>query len=331
MIILGIESTCDETAASCVQDGRLILSQVVSSQIDLHNIFGGVVPELACRRHMEVIIPVVEQAMREASIESEDIEAVAVAYGPGLIGPLLVGINCAKGLSFAWNRPIIAVNHVEAHLYAALMSSPEPVEFPLLGMVVSGGHTAVVLIEKLGSYQVLGQTVDDAAGEAFDKVAKLLGLPYPGGPEVERLAKEGNPHRFSLKGGRCKSNPMNFSFSGLKTAVMHALKETSVADEQFKRDLCASFQRAALEDLLDKALRAQEQTGCKGILFGGGVTNNVALRELFFKASSFKCYFPSRELSLDNASMIAGLGYHVLLERGPSEITLLDASTRIPF
>jgi N6-L-threonylcarbamoyladenine synthase len=291
-----------------------------------------VVPELACRRHMDVIIPVVEQAMREAAILPQEVGAIAVAYGPGLVGPLLVGINCAKGLSFAWNKPIVGVNHVEAHLYAALMSSHDPIEFPLLGMVVSGGHTAIVLIEKLGSYQVLGQTVDDAAGEAFDKVAKLLGLPYPGGPEVEKLAKEGNPERFPLKGGRCKNNPMNFSFSGLKTAVMHALKDAIVVDDQFKRDLCASFQRAALEDLLDKALRVQENTGCRGILFGGGVTNNCALRELFAaKAPSLKCYFPSRELSLDNASMIAGLGYHVLLERGPSDINLLDAATRIPF
>ncbi|MFV0339532.1 MAG: tRNA (adenosine(37)-N6)-threonylcarbamoyltransferase complex transferase subunit TsaD [Parachlamydiaceae bacterium] len=332
MYVLGIESTCDETAASVVRDGELILSQVVSSQIDLHNIYGGVVPELACRRHMEVIIPVIDKAMGDAKMAIEQIDLIAVSYGPGLVGPLLVGVNAAKGLAIAENKPIVGVNHVEAHLYAALMGLKEKPEFPLLGMVVSGGHTVIVKVNALGSYERIGTTVDDAAGEAFDKVAKLLGLPYPGGPQVEALARNGDPKRFPLKGGRCKNNPYNFSFSGLKTAVMHAVQGAETIDQQFKCDLSASFQRAVLEDLLEKVLKAKEATGCSTLLLGGGVTNNQALRAFFpERAPEIRPIFPTRELSLDNASMIAGLGYHVFKERGPSSIIDLQVSTRIPF
>lgn len=332
MLVLGIESTCDETAASLVRDGRETLSQVISSQIDLHEIFGGVVPELACRRHMEVIIEVIRKAMEEAESNLDAVDLIAVANGPGLVGPLLIGVNTAKGLALALNKPLVAVNHVEAHLYAAIMSSPEEIQFPLLGMIVSGGHTAIVLVESLGKYRLIGQTVDDALGEAYDKVAKMLGLAYPGGPIIEKLAESGDSHRFPLKAGVCKDNPLNFSFSGLKTAVLYAMKGHDATDLEFQQDLSASFQRAALSDLVHKARKAAKETGCSGILFGGGVTNNRALRKMFAEeAKELKCYFPKGSLSLDNATMIAGLGYHVFLSKGPSDLKTLDAVTRIPF
>lgn len=332
MLILGIESTCDETAASIVKDGKEIVSQVISSQVDLHDIFGGVVPELACRRHMDVIIPVISQAVEEAKCSLEEIDLIAVANGPGLVGPLLIGVNTAKALAFALNKPLVGVNHVEAHLYAAIMSVEEDIPYPLLGLIVSGGHTAIVSVEAIGKYRLIGQTVDDALGEAFDKVAKMLGLSYPGGPLIEKLAESGDPFRFALKAGQCKNNPLNFSFSGLKTAVLYAMKGHDATDLQFQRDLSASFQRAAFTDLLHKAKKAALETGCSGVLFGGGVTNNMALRKAFNEeAPELTCYFPTRALSLDNATMIAGLGYHVFHLKGPSDLKTLDAVTRIPF
>lgn len=332
MLVLGIESTCDETAASLVRDGRETLSQVISSQVDLHEIFGGVVPELACRRHMEVIIQVIRQAVEEANCTLDEVDLIAVANGPGLVGPLLIGVNTAKGIALALGKPVVGVNHVEAHLYAAIMSSDEPVHYPVLGMIVSGGHTAIVLVESIGRYKLIGQTVDDALGEAYDKVAKMLGLAYPGGPIIEKLAEGGDATRFPLKAGVCKDNPLNFSFSGLKTAVLYAMKGQDVENTQFQKDLSASFQKAALTDLVQKARKAAKETGCTGILFGGGVTNNMALRKLFAEeAKELRCYFPTRALSLDNATMIAGLGYHVFQSKGPSDLKTLDAVTRIPF
>lgn len=332
MLVLGIESTCDETAASIVEDGVKILSQVVSSQVDLHNIYGGVVPELACRRHMEVILPVIDQALKEAKITINDVDLLAVSYGPGLIGPLFVGMQTAKGLALALNKPIVGVNHVEAHLYAPLMTYPKPVQYPALGVILSGGHTALVNVLGIGSYKLLGQTVDDAVGEAFDKVAKLLGLPYPGGPVVEGLAKSGNPLRFPFKAGTCKDNPLNFSFSGLKTAVLYAFRDEKEVSISFKQDLCASFQRVAFLDILNKVLKAIQITQAKTIIFGGGVVNNQALRALFQeKCPHLELLWPSRELSLDNASMIAGLGYHLFLNKGESDLVALEPKTRIPF
>lgn len=332
MIVLGIESTCDETAASLVRDGEESLSQVVSSQVDLHNIYGGVVPELACRRHIEVIIPVIDQALKEANYPLEAIDLIAVAYGPGLIGPLFVGVETAKGLALALGKPIIGINHVEAHLYAALMSEKNSVSFPALGIVLSGGHTNLIKIEEIGSYIPLGKTVDDAIGEAFDKVAKLLGLSYPGGPIIEALAKKGDPKRFSLKAGTCKANPLNFSFSGLKTAVLYASKEGDVKDPQFAADLAASFQEAAFRDILLKTKRASVELGINTLVFGGGVTNNQALRSLF-KEQMPHCHliFPIPSLTLDNATMIAGLGFQRYQRFGPSDLASLDAKTQILF
>jgi N6-L-threonylcarbamoyladenine synthase len=331
MRVLGIESTCDETAASIVVDGRCILSQVVSSQVNLHHIYGGVVPELACRRHMEVILPVIDEALKTASLSFQEIDLIAVARGPGLIGPLFIGLQTAKGLAIAHNKPLIGINHVEAHLYAPLMTAQKPPSFPAIGVVLSGGHTALVQIDAIGSYQVLGQTVDDAVGEAFDKVAKLLGLPYPGGPYVEALAKKGNPYRFPLKAGLTKENPLNFSFSGLKTAVMYTLKSLDASQEGERADLAASFQHAAFADILQKAEKAAHKIGTKTILLGGGVTQNEAIKTLFHqKFPNYDILFPAKDLSLDNASMIAGLGYHLFQLHGASDIRSLEAESRIP-
>ncbi len=333
MIVLGIESTCDETAASIVVDGKKILSEVISSQVDLHNIYGGVVPELACRRHIEVILPVIDEALEKAGITLDAIDLIAVAYGPGLIGPLFVGLQTAKGIAFALNKPIIGVNHVEAHLYAAIMSSDEPVQFPALGVVLSGGHTNLIKIEELGTYKLLGKTVDDAVGEAFDKVAKMLNLPYPGGPEVEKLAKSGDPHRFSFKAGTVKANPLDFSFSGLKTAVLYAKKEGDInTDPKFKADLAASFQEAAFKDIILKTKRAAVESGANMVVFGGGVTNNQELRRQFqIKCPELKTVWPALNLTLDNATMIAGLGYQLYQKSGPSDLCLLEAKTQIHF
>ena len=337
MLVLGIESTCDETACSVVRDGRTILSNVVASQIDLHKEYGGVVPELACRRHIDLIIPVLDQSLTEAQVPLSAIDLIAVAHGPGLIGALLIGLNTAKALSLAHNIPFIGVNHVEAHLYAAMMSQDEPVEFPCLGVALSGGHTALILMRALGDYQLIGQTVDDAVGEAFDKVAKMLELPYPGGPQIERLAMKGNPRQYAFKGGNVKGMPYDFSFSGLKTAVLYTLrgpKGINPIDDitnQIKYDIAASFQYAAVQDIVKKTRFAAEQFQVKSILFGGGVTNNQFLRQQLAAAlPPFNLIWPAFGLSLDNAAMIAGLGYQKFLVHGGDGWDL-QPLTRIPF
>src|SRR3989344_2041231 len=249
MIVLGIESTCDETGASIVENGVRILSNVVASSADIHERFGGVFPELACRRHIDAIIPVIEEAMAKANVTPDDVDLIAVAKGPGLVGALLIGMNAAKGLSIAWKKPFIGINHVEAHLYAAMMDPSFKNPFPALGVVLSGGHTLLLKINDIGSYEPIGTTVDDAIGEAFDKVATLLGLPYPGGPHIERLSREGNPKAFSFSAGRVKKNPLCFSFSGLKTNVLYAVKgqngqgKTEIVN---RADVAASFQETAL-------------------------------------------------------------------------------------
>ncbi len=337
MLVLGIESTCDETGCAIVRNGVEILSNVVTSQIDLHQEFGGVVPELACRRHLDVMIPVIRQALNEAKVTWSDIDLIAVAHAPGLIGALLIGLHAAKSLSLALQKPFLGVNHIEAHLYAALMSHPESIVFPALGIVLSGGHTALIRLDALGRYEKIAQTADDAIGEAFDKVAKLLGLPYPGGPQVEALAKQGDPFRYPLKAGQVKGRPLDFSFSGLKTGVLYAVKgqnaaSTAQISDQERRDLAASFQRAALQDIVHKTLEAARLQGCRSLIFGGGVTNNQALRALFAeKAADFDLYWPSAGLSLDNAAMIAGLGYHLYKERGQGDALDLEAVTRAGF
>lgn len=323
MIVLGIESTCDETGAAIVKDGTEILSNVLASSADIHAKYGGVFPELACRRHVEAILPVIEEAMQKAKVTPEEIDLIAVAKGPGLIGALLIGMNAAKGLSIAWNKPLIGVNHVEAHLYASIMQVKE-IPLPALGIVLSGGHTLLVKILGVGRYEMIGTTVDDAIGEAFDKVAALLGLPYPGGPHVEQMAKRGDKKSYPLKAGKIKGRPLDFSFSGLKTAVLYTVRGGDIC----KEDIAASFQEIAFQDVLSKAKLAMKQFDCKSILFGGGVCNNQRLRALFAEEVNLPLFWPPAGLSLDNAAMIAGLGAHQFL--GVSDPLDLDAAARLP-
>jgi len=327
MIVLGIESTCDETACSVVRNGRETLSNVVASQEDLLAQWGGVFPELACRRHIDVIPSVIQRGLDEANTSLDEIDLIAVANGPGLIGALLVGVNMAKGLSLSTGKPLVGVNHVDAHLYAAMMDKPEWL-FPSLGIVISGGHTFFTKIFDVGSYELIGTTVDDAIGEAFDKVARLLGFPYPGGAAIEKLALNGDPSRYLFKSGKVKGKPWHFSFSGLKTSVLYAIKgqdaqkEVHLSDEE-KPHIAASFQYAAFNDLVERALAAANHFSLKGIYIGGGVSRNKFLRKLFEKkAGNIPIYWPSDQLCLDNAAMIAGLGYHKFLKDGPDTHSL---------
>jgi N6-L-threonylcarbamoyladenine synthase len=336
MLVLGIESTCDETACAIVEDGKRIISNVVSSQIDLHREYGGVVPELACRRHIDLMVPIIDKALKDGSLSLDDIDLFSVAHGPGLIGALLIGLTTAKGLALSLNKPFIGVNHIEAHLYAAMMEVPT-VSFPALGVVISGGHTSLLLIHEIGRYSLIGQTVDDAIGEAFDKVAKMLDLPYPGGPEIEKLATEGNPFAYDFKGGRVKGRPFDFSFSGLKTAVLYSLKGQNAAvpicvSDEVKRNIAASFQQAALQDVVSKTLAVAAKFDCKQIFFGGGVSNNQRLRQMFAnQAQSLSLHWPPQGLSLDNAAMIAGLAFHQFKKDKIGASLSLEALPRIPF
>jgi N6-L-threonylcarbamoyladenine synthase len=327
MMVLGIESTCDETACAIVKDGVTILSNVVSSQIDLHSTYGGVVPELACRRHVDIMIPVIEQALQQANLKLSELDLIAVANGPGLIGALLIGLNTAKALSLALAKPFVGVNHIEAHLYAALMSSTVPPEYPCLGIVLSGGHTSLIKITEFGDKQVLGHTVDDAVGEAFDKVGKLLGLSYPAGSHIESLAKEGKVNEKLFSAGRVKGRPLDFSFSGLKTGVLYHIKGRELSTSE-KADIAASFQFTAINDIVGKALLAAHQHGCRSLIFGGGVTNNQALRKVFSESSTLPQLWPAQGLSLDNAAMIAGLGFHLYKQRGTGDSFDLEPFTR---
>lgn len=310
MNVLGIETSCDETAVSVVQDGKKILINLVASQAKIHEQFGGVFPEVASRHHIDRLLPLIEEATKEYPID-----LIAVANGPGLIGALLIGVTAAKTLAFGWNKPVVGVNHVEAHLYAAMMEV-EPV-FPALGIVISGGHTFLAKMTGICDYEILGTTVDDAVGEAFDKVAALLGYPYPGGPQIEKLAQAGDDSKFPFKGGRVKGRPLDFSFSGLKTNVLYTIKgpngnrkgPTLITDEE-KKDVATSFQKTALQDIYTKAMVAAKTFDCQAIYLGGGVTQNGSLRDLFEKAP-YPVFWPPKGLGLDNGAMIAGLGYHL--------------------
>lgn len=338
MIVLGIESSCDETACAVVRNGKEILSNVIISQTEIHQNTGGVIPEIACRQHVDVIIPLIDQALKDANVTLSDIHLIGVAFGPGLIGALLIGLNAAKSLALALNIPFIGINHIEAHLYASLMSSEIPPVFPALGVVLSGGHTSLLLMHSIGNYELIGETIDDAIGEAFDKVAKMMHLPYPGGPEIEKLAREGNPNTYPLRGGVVKGKPFDFSFSGLKTAVLYTLRGQDAKKELTslsKEEICnmaASFQQAAFDDVIKKVNLAAHRYECKPIIFGGGVTNNQTLRSLFQKKSShLKQFWPQHGLSLDNAAMIAGLAYHKYLDNKSGDSFDLEATSRIKF
>lgn len=335
MFVLGIESTCDETACAIVQDGRHILANIVASQHDLHGAFGGVFPEVACRRHVEMIGPLVKQALLDAGLTKENLDLIAVARGPGLVGALIIGMNMAKGLAFSLKKPFVGVNHVEAHLYAAMLAQEAPI-FPSLGVVISGGHTFLVRMEAIGKYTLIGTTVDDAIGEAFDKVAVMLGLPYPGGPALERLALGGDPKRFSFKAGKVKGKPWDFSFSGLKTSVLYAVKgplggrnAPLLITEDDKAHVAASFQDIALGDIVERALKAAAVYDCKAVYLGGGVSNNRRLRLLFAQKTTLPIFWPPLNLSLDNAAMIAGLAYHQFIQKGPDPLDLVPLA-RIP-
>ena len=318
--ILGIETSCDETAAAVVAGGRDVLSSVVSSQVDLHARFGGVVPEIASRAHVDLLVPVVAEAMLHASVEGPDVAAVACTVGPGLIGSLLVGVSHAKALALVWGVPFVGVNHLEGHLYASFLEEPD-LELPAVVLLVSGGHTLLILMEAPGRYRLLGGTIDDAAGEAFDKVARFLGLGYPGGPAIDRLSMEGDPSAIAFPRG-LKGEGHDFSFSGLKTSVITYVRKHPDLDVA---DVAASFQEAVVDVLVTKARAAAKETGAKAICLAGGVAANSSLRERTLDAciaDGLHAYLPSRAMCTDNAAMIAAAGWHRLRSDGP---TGLDA------
>ena len=318
-VILALETSCDETAASVVMGGNDVLSSIVSSQIEIHARFGGVVPEVASRAHMEALIPVMQSAITEAGILPSRIDAVAATAGPGLIGALLVGVSAAKSLALVWDKPFVGVNHLEAHLYAGLLDDPT-LEFPLVVLLVSGGHTMIIEMRGHGDYIVLGRTIDDAAGEAYDKVARYLDLGYPGGPVIDRIASQGNAEAIDFPRAM-EHDGLNVSFSGLKTSVINYVKKNpDVANV----DVAASFQAAVVDVLCTKTVRAAQQIGAKGIVLGGGVSANSLLRAQMSErgaAAGFKVALPSRAMCTDNAAMIAAAAWHRLGADGPSSLS----------
>ena len=317
MLVLGIESSCDETAAALVRDGREMLSSVISSQVEIHKRFGGVVPELASREHLDKIVPVVEEAFARAGLSKEEIDGIAVTQGPGLVGSLLVGLSFAKAMAYALEKPFVGVNHIEGHIYSVVFDNP-PIQYPAFALVVSGGHTNLFLVPEPGRYRVLARTRDDAAGEAFDKVAKLLGLGYPGGPIIERLAREGDPRSVRFSVPRMGDGRPDFSFSGLKTAVSKHVRETGLrpvegdeAPSQEVKNLAASFQSVVVRSLVGTMERLATEYSPKTLIVAGGVACNNALREASREAAArlgVPVYFPSPHLSTDNAAMIAAAG-----------------------
>jgi N6-L-threonylcarbamoyladenine synthase len=319
-MVLGIETSCDETAAALVMGGNDVISSVVSSQIEIHADFGGVVPEIASRAHLETLNPVVARAIVEAGVEDRRIDAVACTYGPGLIGALLIGVSAAKALALAWDKPFVAVNHLEAHLYSAFLEDPT-LEFPLVVLLVSGGHTMLIEMQDHGRYRMLGQTIDDAAGEAFDKVARFLELGYPGGPAIDAAALDGDPDhvRFPRAMSDDPDN-LDFSFSGLKTAVVNYVRKHP---DVSSADVAASFQMAVVDVLVTKARRAAGRVGAKGIVLGGGVAANSLLREELLGACAkdgVRGFLPSRAMCTDNAAMIAAAAWYRLGSDGPSPL-----------
>lgn len=311
--ILAIESSCDETAAAVVKNGRQILSNVISSQIDLHTLYGGVVPEIASRKHIEKINQVIEAALEEAKVTLDDITAIGVTYGPGLVGALLVGVAEAKAIAFAKQKPLVGVHHIEGHVAANFIENLE-LEPPFMCLIVSGGHTHLVVVKDYGEFEIIGRTRDDAAGEAFDKVARAVGLGYPGGPKVDKEAKQGNKHAIEFPRAKVEGSPYDFSFSGLKSSVLNYLNHAKMAGEEINRpDLVASFQNAVVESLVSRAIAATKEYGYHKLAIAGGVASNSALREAMIEAckrEDIEFYYPSPIYCTDNAAMIGVAAYY---------------------
>lgn len=312
-IILAIESSCDETAAAVVVNGREVLSNIISSQIDIHTKFGGVVPEVASRKHIEAINAVVEEALEVAGVTFDDIDAIAVTYGPGLVGALLVGLQYAKGLAYSLDKPLIGVNHIEGHISANFIDHKD-LEPPFVCLVVSGGHTFVVHVEDYGKFEIIGETRDDAAGEAFDKVARAIGLGYPGGPKIDKIAKEGNPEAIVFPRAHVDDAPYDFSFSGIKSAVLNYINSAEMKGETVnKADLAASFQKAVVDALVSRAIRLTKESGMNKLALAGGVASNSALRKTLKEEcdkNAITFYSPSPIFCTDNAAMIGVAAYY---------------------
>lgn len=313
VLILAIESSCDETAAAVVKNGREVLSNIISSQIDLHTLYGGVVPEIASRKHMEQINQVIEEALVQAQVSLDDITAVAVTYGPGLVGALLVGVAEAKAIAYAAKKPLVGVHHIEGHISANYIDNPE-LKPPFICLVVSGGHTHLVKVEDYGKYIILGKTRDDAAGEAYDKVARAIGLGYPGGPKIDKISKEGNKDAIKFPRAQVEGAPYDFSFSGLKSAVLNYINSCEMKNEEINRaDVAASFQNAVVESLVSRAIAVAKEHQIDKIAIAGGVASNSALREAMIAAcegNGFKFYRPTPIFCTDNAAMIGAAGYY---------------------
>ena len=314
--ILAIESSCDETAAAVVHNGREVRSNVISSQIDLHKLYGGVVPEIASGKHIEKINQVIEEALNEAEVTLDDIDAIGVTYGPGLVVALLVGVAEAKAIAYARNLPLVGVHHIEGHISANYIEHPD-LEPPFLCLVVSGGHTHLVCVKDYGKYEILGRTRDDAAGEAYDKVARAIGLGYPGGPKIDRIAKEGNPDAIVFPRAKMEDSPYDFSFSGVKSAVLNYINGCHMKGETFNpADIAASFQKAVVDVLVENAMKAVEEYGMYKFAIAGGVASNSALREGMKKACEergIQFYHPSPIYCTDNAAMIGAAAYYEYL------------------
>ncbi len=327
MKVLGIETSCDETAAAVVEDGRRALSDVVATQIELHRKWGGVVPELASRNHVMQVMPVVDEALARSGVDPAALDGIAVTSGPGLVGALLVGVQVAKALAAAWERPLVGVNHLEGHLVASFLAD-EPPAFPFLGLVVSGGHTSLYVAEAFGRYRLLGATRDDAAGEAFDKGAKLLGLPYPGGVAIDRLARTGDPSGTRFPRAIVRGSDLDFSFSGIKTALLHHVRKHGVPEAQALADLCASYQEAIVGALVQKLFRAARRLQLERVVLAGGVAANSRLRSAVTERAAeyegVRAFLPPARLCTDNAAMIAVAGTHALL-RGDRAGAALNA------
>ena len=324
MLVLGIETSCDETAAAVLDGGRKVLGQIVASQDKVHGPYGGVVPELASRRHLEDILPVVTGALEQAGVGLGDLGGIAVTHGPGLVGSLLIGCSVAKALAYVHRLPLVGVNHLEGHIYAAFLEEPAPT-YPFLALVVSGGHTALYLARAPRQYARIGQTRDDAAGEAFDKVAKLLGLGYPGGPQIERSAKTGDPRAIAFPSAQMSDGAADFSFSGIKTAVSLFVKRNGPLDARAVADVAASFQATAVKMLVRKTARAAFSLGVRRLLLTGGVAANGALRAAFQAECAerrWELFVPSRALCTDNAAMIAAAGHDRLVAGERASMTL---------